>query len=347
MYDFVIAGGGLAGVTLAYRLIESGSKVMVLDTSSQNISSSVAAGIFNPVTGKRLVLSWMAETLYPEIFNFYPKVEQQLEQTFFYPMPLYRVFETQYEQNEGLTRLGHDKFKDFAFQELFQLESDVVNQPFGAIQMKFAGRLDLQSYVTSMQNYLKEKQAFLQMGSIDFETINLGSEVEISGIKAAHLVFCDGAQGPSNPYFNFLPWKTVHGELLEIEMEGFYMDSIITRGIFIVPSGPNRYFVGATYNWDLKQPILTESGLEELLLKLKSLINLPFKVINHKAGIRPATNDRRPFLGSHPQYSNLHIFGGLGSKGVSLAPYLSLVFADYLLNATKLPAEMDICRFKN
>jgi len=51
--DFLIIGQGLAGSALGYRLIREGKRVVLLDQPSKNQSSQVAAGLFNPVTGRK------------------------------------------------------------------------------------------------------------------------------------------------------------------------------------------------------------------------------------------------------------------------------------------------------
>jgi glycine/D-amino acid oxidase-like deaminating enzyme len=51
-YDYLIVGQGLAGTSLAWHLKESGKKILIVGDSSLPSSSKVAAGIFNPLTGK-------------------------------------------------------------------------------------------------------------------------------------------------------------------------------------------------------------------------------------------------------------------------------------------------------
>ena len=82
-----------------------------------------------------------------------------------------------------------------------------------------------------------------------------------------------------------------------------------------------------------------------MLERLAALIEMPLEVRNQVAGIRPATKDRRPVAGQHPQHKPLFIFNGLGTKGVSLAPYCAGVFAAYLLQQKEIPAEINIKRF--
>ena len=66
----------------------------------------------------------------------------------------------------------------------------------------------------------------------------------------------------------------------------------------------------------------------ELKEKIESVIQVPYKIIQQDAGIRPNVKDRKPLIGSAEDFSNYFVFNGLGSKGVSLAPY----FSQHLLN---------------
>jgi glycine/D-amino acid oxidase-like deaminating enzyme len=55
-------------------------------------------------------------------------------------------------------------------------------------------------------------------------------------------------------------------------------------------------------------------------LLLKTWLKVPFKIIDHKASVRPANIERRPFVGFHPTLKNIGILNGMGTKGCSLAP---------------------------
>jgi glycine/D-amino acid oxidase-like deaminating enzyme len=61
--------------------------------------------------------------------------------------------------------------------------------------------------------------------------------------------------------------------------------------------------------------------------------------------VRPAVRDRRPLLGHHPALPWLSIFGGFGSKGVSLAPRLAQQLADFLVGQGQLWPEADVARY--
>jgi glycine/D-amino acid oxidase-like deaminating enzyme len=64
-----------------------------------------------------------------------------------------------------------------------------------------------------------------------------------------------------------------------------------------------------------------------------------------EVGVRPATRDRQPFLGVHPQHQHLAIFNGFGAKGSLMIPWFSQQMCHYLLHHQVLSDEADIRRF--
>jgi glycine/D-amino acid oxidase-like deaminating enzyme len=76
-----------------------------------------------------------------------------------------------------------------------------------------------------------------------------------------------------------------------------------------------------------------------------SLTPLPFTVTKHNAAIRSPVKDRKPLIGLHPNYPQIAILNGMGTKGISLAPYFASHFCDFLLDNSLLLKEVDIKRF--
>src|SRR5258708_21923737 len=87
--DHIIVGQGLAGSCLAIQLLNRGKKIMVFDEPEKNRASKVAAGLFNPVTGKRMTKSWKADEIFPCLFQFYSEAEKLLSNKFFHLLPIY------------------------------------------------------------------------------------------------------------------------------------------------------------------------------------------------------------------------------------------------------------------
>ena len=84
--DFLVIGQGLAGTTFAHAVEKAGKSLLIVDKCSEKSSSFAAAGIINPISFKRLILSWRAELLVPFAKEFYKKIESKLAANFFLNM---------------------------------------------------------------------------------------------------------------------------------------------------------------------------------------------------------------------------------------------------------------------
>jgi glycine/D-amino acid oxidase-like deaminating enzyme len=129
-------------------------------------------------------------------------------------------------------------------------------------------------------------------------------------------------------YFKHLPFTPNKGEALIIECTDLPRDYNYKNTFSIVPWTSNLFWVGASFKWkfDTEQP--TTLFKNEATSWLNSFLKLPYKMVDHIAAIRPANKDRKPFVGFHPQYKNIGILNGMGSKGVLYTPY----FANDLAN---------------
>ncbi len=77
-YDYFIVGQGLCGTLLARQLINAGKRVLVIDDGKPDASSRVAGGLINPVTGKRMVRSWMIDQLLPAAIEEYTAIGNEI-----------------------------------------------------------------------------------------------------------------------------------------------------------------------------------------------------------------------------------------------------------------------------
>ena len=81
--DYLIVGCGLAGIAFAETCLQNNKSILVYDNNSQT-SSTIAAGLYNPVVFKRLVKSWLADDLLPYMDEFYPEMEKLLGTKFYF-----------------------------------------------------------------------------------------------------------------------------------------------------------------------------------------------------------------------------------------------------------------------
>lgn len=61
--DYIIIGQGISGTWLSYYLLKENKTILVFDKQHLQSASNVASGLINPVTGRRVVITWMAEEL--------------------------------------------------------------------------------------------------------------------------------------------------------------------------------------------------------------------------------------------------------------------------------------------
>lgn len=344
--DFLLIGQGLAGSVLSHRLLSLGKKVKVIDLPSANQSSRIAAGLYNPITGKKMVKSWNADQVFPEIEPLYIEMEQILGSRFLYKKKIYRPFLNIEEQNEWMGKTGEPGFEPY-FEKIFSKEvyPEVVN-PFGGILLKNSGYVDINTLLTSYSQYLKRKE-FLIEEKFEEEFLEIkDSGFSYRGISAQGIIYCNGLGAMKSKFFSHLPFSPVKGEILDLE-QCFSPEEIINRGVFRIslPDGLQR--VGSTYTWHDMDHGPTENAKNELLEKLEKLV--PEQVLSihsHRFGIRPATKDRKPFLGEHPDFPGVYIFNGFGAKGVSLIPYYSIIMVEMLLNGRQIEKEVNIARIK-
>jgi glycine/D-amino acid oxidase-like deaminating enzyme len=106
------------------------------------------------------------------------------------------------------------------------------------------------------------------------------------------------------------------------------------------------YWLGSNYLWEFQDDQPTEQFREQTELLLKTWIKVPFKIVDHKASVRPANIERRPFVGFHPTLKNIGILNGMGTKGCSLAPFFAKQLVEYTINGETILPEADVNRFR-
>jgi len=328
-------------------MLTAGRKIAVVDVPSANKSSRVAAGIFNPITGKKnMVKTWMAEALFDELHEFYRSIEQVTGRQFFFPMPLYRPFDSIEEQNEWMGKSADSTWSRFI--ERIELAPYFPNlhNPFGGLFLKRCGYLNTNLFLDTVKTTIASQGIFMEE-RFDYALLKpVGNEFFYKDLRASGIIFCEGFHIRENPWLKHVSIPGLKGETLTIKSD-WSGQVILNRGVYIAPTGnPNEYKVGATYNRSNFRPETTDEARLELEEKLKFLLDLPCEITGQEWGIRPTTADRRPVVGRHPVHKGMYIFNGLGTKGVSLAPYFSQVLFHYIEKGFQPDKEVDITRFK-
>ncbi len=343
--DFIIVGQGLAGSFLAHELIRRQCKIVVFDEGVANTSSKVAAGIFNPVTGQRMALSWNALPIFSFLDKFYKELETILDRQFYHPIGIYKPFMQIKDQNDWMGRSTDPTFIPFIKQlHVSPLHDRLLTHHLGGVELNHAGYVNTITLLNAFRQFFEKKNMYIQQKFLHDSLYLSERSITYGEIKAGKVIFCEGSSAVQNRFFNKLPFGLVKGEILKIN-SGLVPNQIISKDIFLLPSNDSTIKIGATYDRSRIDDVITEEAKSYLMDKLKLIFKPEFEVVDQQAGIRPATKDRRPFVGLHPDNKLIGIFNGFGTKGISLGPYYAKQFADHLLNQQIIDKEADIRRY--
>ena len=319
----------------------------VIDDAYERAASQVAAGLINPVTGRRYVKSWRVDDLLPFALDTYRTLEKKLGISVYQELNIIRSLFNHREENDWLARSGEPGYEKYLMDEVdLGSYADYTEPVFSYGEVKHCAQVDLAGLTKTYREKLREENRLLET-VFDYNALEiLEGGVHYGDWEADTLIFCEGARGKENPFFNYVPFQVAKGEVLVIKIPDATFDKIFKHRVFIIPMGNELYWVGSTYNWEYEDDLPTEEGRTFLEERLRDILKTPFTVVEHRASIRPTVKDRRPFLGRHPSYNQLALFNGLGTKGTSLAPFWARHLAEYLVESQPLDVAVDIERFE-
>ncbi|MCB9168832.1 MAG: FAD-dependent oxidoreductase [Flavobacteriales bacterium] len=337
-YDVIIIGQGLAGAVLSETLAQRGLRVMMFDQPQDGRASWMAAGLVNPVVLRRLVLSWRAPEMLAVAAAFYRDLELRYDTTFWHPMPLVKIHPNGKEAGEWRNRMKDPEIAPFIQEGPVDMPGlDRLEKGFGHGVVPRAARLDVRALLTAHRSRWIAS-GDLEEAVVGKEAVHLGSDGgEVLGRTAPMIIHCEG------PFADLESLSPVRGEGLTVRIPGLGLKCIVHRSVFLLPLGEDRYRLGATYAWQDVWSGPTEAGRVQLMERLDSLVDGEVEVLEHWAGVRPASRDRRPIMGRLDRHEA--VFNGLGSRGVLLAPWCAQHLAAHLLDGSDLDAEVDLARF--
>jgi len=343
--DYIIVGLGLAGLSFAEELQKNNKSFVVYEDNSQT-SSLVAGGVYNPVVLKRFTPVWRAAQQLSTASLFYRNLEEKFNTTLDQKFSTRKAFKNIEDQNNWYTASDKPLLAAYMNPKIINKSIEGVVADYGFGEVYQTGRIYTGKLVTLYRVFLQNKNLLYQE-KFDHSGIIIEDHIiKYKEIKASKIVFCEGFGMKENPFFNYLPLKEAKGELLTIYAPDLHIDFLLKSNLFVLPLGNHQYKVGATFDWVDKTSIPSEKGKKELIERLEKVLHIPYKIIEHTAGIRPTVKDRRPLLGEHPKHKNLVIFNGLGTRGVMIAPWAAKQLYDYLEKSISLSEELNINRFE-
>jgi glycine/D-amino acid oxidase-like deaminating enzyme len=344
--DYLIIGQGVSGTWLSYYLQKEGKSFIVIDNNFKDSSSKIAAGIINPVTGRRHVTVWMADEILPFAWNAYNEIGNKHGITAISQKNIIDFFPSPQMRLSFIQRIEEDStyVSNYPEQNYF---TQHFNYEFGCGEIKPVYSVHLETLLPAWRQQLKSNNQLLQEEFDITELKALTGKIQYKDIIASAIIFCDGNRSTDNHFFKQLPFAPNKGEALIVEIPGLPENFIYKKGMTLTPlATPDHWWIGSNYLWEFDNPDPTIEFREKTELLLKEWLKMPFYIIDHLAGIRPATLERRPFVGLHPQYPTVGILNGMGTKGCSLAPFFASQLVNNLLRNRPITPEADIRRFQ-
>lgn len=345
LVDYILVGQGIAGSCLAYELMQRACKVVVFDESHKSAACLVAAGVINPITGKRLVKSWRSELAHPYAMQFYASLEKSLGGKFFHSRKILQICRSTEEDELWQERLKNPDYVGLIGKHNPVGSFPLLKDSYGSYFIERSAWVECPALIKSFDNFF-EKSGVLYKEKFDYSKLEiLQDSVKYKEFEAKKLVFCEGWRVSENPYFNWLPYRAAKGEILTIRSDAVLPDHILHRGNWIMKIN-DTFRIGSTWEREKLDDTLNESAKQELLEAAKYMLPFAknFEVCDHTSGIRPCTATTRPHFGEHPKYKNLLSFNGFGSKGFALSPYFAKEFASYMIEGNPIYSEANLAR---
>ena len=343
--DCLIVGQGIAGTILSYKLVQKGYTVKVIDDGHITSSSTKAAGIINPITGRSYVKSWRIDELIPAAKATYNDLEELLGGKYFHDHNIVRVLSSIFEENKWSGRLLDDSYTKYIVDEYDHSKiREYFNDIVSTAVIKGA-RVSLRSLIRDYRNWLEEEDMLIRA---KFSPKKMRLEARVmyyEDLEVGNLIFADGVQSIDNPYFPDLPFQHNKGEVLLVRISNYEVKDIVKHGIFICPFEDDLYWVGSGYDKSFEDAEPTVAGKLKLKDQLSTVLKSDYKIVKHIAGIRPSVKGRKPLLGRSLKHHSIYLFGGLGTKGSSLAPYWADHLIQFIQGRVELDAEVDFTRF--
>ena len=323
--DILIVGQGIAGTMLGWELEQAGISFAIVDDGHAHAATSIAAGIVNPVTGRRLVKSWRYETQFPVARASYRAMEAALNETIWHDVRIRREF---VDERERLT--GSDPKRQAEVSAFLETADE------RGWWLRMAGRVDLPRLLAGMQ------ERWRRGGQMRTESVKLSREIE----RHALVIDCRGVAGTDEAAFRFVPWEYSKGEMLALAIDGLESGVVLNRRIWVLPVEAGKAIAGATHEPGLRDVTPTRRGLDFVIEGLRLILpGVKYDITGQRAGVRVNLPDKHPVAGRHPEVSSLGVVNGLGAKGILWAPTLAKAWVEHLVHGRSFDTEYDVARF--
>ncbi len=330
--DILIVGQGLAGTLLAWELECAGISFAIVEAGGGGTVSRMAAGIISPITGRRIVKSWGVDEFLPMARATYRELEAALAVSLWREVRVRRLFVDDRDRRVLTEKQARGELVPFA-----------GKADDAGFWIEGAARVDLTALLEAARARWQARGQWREATVvIAAEAAQHALVIDATGVAGARST---GSGQARSGAFDFVPWEFSKGEILTLAVDGLAPDVVLNRGHWVLPLTPGVAAVGATHEPDIADVTPTAAARRILEASAAALLERPFTVTGHAAGVRVNLPDKRPVVGRHPANARLGTLNGLGAKGALLAPWLARQWVQHVAAGAPFDAAVDVARF--
>jgi D-amino-acid dehydrogenase len=366
--DVVVVGGGLVGMSAAYRLARDGARVTLVDAGRAGQATAAGAGIISP--GDRFGDDGPILPLVERATNFYPELLASLADDG-ERLTGYEVVGTLHiaSSEEEATRLpavarraaerrragfGHvgevEQVDGAAARALFPALGPV----HGAVHLSGSARVDGRLLRDALERAARRRGLAVLHGAAELRPVGervTGVAVGGQVVGADAVIVAAGAwSGALAGQLGLkLPVYPQRGQIAHLLLPGAETGRwpivVGFHSHYLLTFPERRVVAGATReDGPGDDPRLTAAGVHEVLGEaLRVAPGLAGATVHEvRVGLRPASPDRLPVLGPAPGFGNVLFATGHGPSGLQLGPWSGAAMADLALGR---PVPLDLAPF--
>lgn len=343
--DFVVAGGGLAGACAAMRLARHGSVAVI----ERGPTSSVGAGLVNPILGLRARPVWRIEEALRTLDETIALAGA--EQSYRRGPTLRPALDDEQARRFRQTAAEHPAHCTW----LDGLDLDWFDTPLGALRIDTGGAIDIQELTerllfdiairhASLMGWMQgDDEVVVQMSSANIDAAQSAGEEFLS---ARFLILALGRGYTAFPELMRLQLHQVKGQTIRTTRPSALPPGAPhLAGAGYVASDHDALVCGSTYEHRFADLEPSRRATQTILKKIERMLPSirDVEVLDERAGVRVTVPGiRLPMVGPVPHHQNVWIFTGLGAKGLLTAPLVAKELPDYLLDPGRIPGEIQV-----
>lgn len=337
---YLIIGQGLAGSALAWRLIKAGQSCLVIDRALSDTASRVAAGLVNPLLGRKIKPDWRQAECLEAAHRYYRETEQELGGSWWQCGEIWRELDDEEQIACWQSRQNEAESAYFAG-PLLPWYGDWKGMGRAAIT-RGAAVLHAELLVNAQRQWLIEQNSFLEaeVKASDIQNQPDGS-IRYQGKSYQAVIWCTGFELPKALELPYLESRLSQGCILDLQLPEFDQAKVVLHfGHWLVKHG-DIWRLGASYDWAWSDPCVpSPTAPSELMHEFTKRYDGDWTIVRMRAAVRPIIRHSQPVAGAIPERAGHYMLSGLGSRGCTTAPWVSEQLAQHLLKGSELPQDL-------